>query len=318
MSRFLKISFVVAMLGCATSMPALAQSAAENEMRLNQMEDQMRQLVGQVEQLTFTVKQLQAQVAGARKSTGQAEPAAPAAQPARKVTAKAQQPVSEIVQAPLEAEMPVASDGNGGLEQIEDIAADSTGTQAPAPAAPRKVATISGGLSNLKAADPGDGGFQGQVLVAPGGEPVADGTAAVTGGDGVENVALESDDPQAIYRKANESLANWQYGPAEQGFTDFLKKYPTHSLAGSAQYWLGETFYAQRDYTAAAKNFLAAYQNYPKSRRAPDSLLKLGLSLGKMGQKDKACASFGAVASEFPNSVDAKKRAQVEFRRAGC
>lgn len=324
MTKFLKISFVVAVLGSGVSLPAMAQSAGDTEMRLNQMEDQMRQLVGQVEQLSFTVKQLQNQLAATRKTTGQAdEPAVPQAQPPKKLLApKPIQQTAEIAQAPIDAAPPAASqDSSSGLEQIEDVAADSS-TAAPAPAnqAPRKVATISGGLGTTKSAESGDGGFQGQVLVAPGGEPVADGSAAApaAGTNGVENVALQEDDPQTVYRNANENLANWQYGAAQQGFTDFLAKYPTHSLAGSAQYWLGETYYKQGDFTTAAKNFLAAYQNYPKSRRAPDSLLKLGMSLGKMGAKDKACASFGAVGTEFPNAVDVKKRAQVEFRRAGC
>ena len=84
------------------------------------------------------------------------------------------------------------------------------------------------------------------------------------------------------------------------------------------QFWLGETFYAQGDYRQAAKNFLAGYKNYPKSRRAPDSLLKLGISLNKLGQTQQACASFGALGGQYPNAVDAKKRAQAEFKRAAC
>ena len=314
------MTFVAMLLSSVATLPAVAQSADSSEMRLNQMEDQMRQLVGQVEELTFTVKQLQSQLAAGRKATGEAAPLAPLA---KKLAARPVKADPQILQEPLEAKQQAAAQADtAGLEQIEDISADSQIAAAPLQAPVRKAqgAVISGGLSTAKSADPNDGGFQGQVLVAPGGEPVADGSAALSadGTSGVENVALATEDPQSIYRKANESLANWQYGEAEKGFSDFLQKYPTHSLAGSAQYWLGETFYAQKDFTAAAKNFLTAYQNYPKSRRAPDSLLKLGLSLGKMGAKDKACASFGAVATEFPNAVDVKKRAQVEFRRAGC
>ena len=109
-----------------------------------------------------------------------------------------------------------------------------------------------------------------------------------------------------------------QYDQAENGFKDFLNKYPNHNLAGSAQYKLGETFYAQQNYREAAQNYLTGYKQYPKSRRAADSLMKLGLSLNKLGQKEQGCAALGSVGTEFPNSVEAKKRAQTEFKRAAC
>ena len=99
---------------------------------------------------------------------------------------------------------------------------------------------------------------------------------------------------------------------------EFLAKYPDHNLAGSAQYKLGETYYAQQDYSDAAQNYLTGYKQFPKSRRAADSLLKLGLSLNKLGQKEQGCAALGSVGSEFPKAVEANKRAQAEYKRAGC
>ena len=124
--------------------------------------------------------------------------------------------------------------------------------------------------------------------------------------------------PEALYERSNESLLRRQFGDAEAGFSTFLSKYPDHSLAGSAQYWLGETFYAQGDFKRAAQTFLQGYKNYPKSRRAPDSLLKLGLSLRKLDQQEQACAALASVGTEFPRAVEAKKRAQAELKRAGC
>ena len=97
-----------------------------------------------------------------------------------------------------------------------------------------------------------------------------------------------------------------------------MSKYPDHSLAGSAQYWLGETFYAQGDFKRAAQTFLQGYKKYPKSLRAPDSLLKLGISLNRLGQPEQACAAYQAVSAEYPKAVDARKRAQAEAKRAGC
>ena len=136
--------------------------------------------------------------------------------------------------------------------------------------------------------------------------------------DAIETVSLAPESPEALYERSNESLLRRQFGDAEAGFSSFVGKYPEHSLAGSAQYWLGETYYAQGDFRQAAQNFLQGYKGYPKSRRAPDSLLKLGISLNKLGQTQQACAAFGAIGGEFPNAVDAKKRAQAESKRAGC
>ena len=194
--------------------------------------------------------------------------------------------------------------------------------------------TVLGAIDN-SAAQPGDGGFQGKVLVPPSQQEPGDDAfvqqqmqqqqqqqPAISGGESIETVALAPDaateSPESLYERSNESLLRRQFGEAEAGFSTFLQKYPDHSLSGSAQYWLGETFYAQGDYKRAAANFLQGYKKYPKSRRAPDSLLKLGISLNRLGQSEQACAAYAAVSAEYPKAVDARKRAQAEAKRAGC
>jgi tol-pal system protein YbgF len=127
-----------------------------------------------------------------------------------------------------------------------------------------------------------------------------------------------TDTPESIYERSYESLLRRQFGEAEGGFRTFLDQYRDHSLAGNAQYWLGETYYVQGEYKQAAQTFLAGFKEFPKSRKAPDSLLKLGLSLDRLGQKDQACAAFAAVGDRFPKAADAKKRSMVEQKRAGC
>jgi tol-pal system protein YbgF len=322
MIRFSKSKFAcVLLLGTVLATPVFAQSASDTNMRLNQMEEQMRTLVGQVEQLTFTVKQLQGQIASSRKM-GEAAPA-PAAQPL-------QQPLQETAEQPAPvAKKPIMKQASaenapvdgGGIEQIEDVAqapiANDTADNGAAPVRKAPTAKMLGALGTSKpAAEPNDGGFQGQVLVAPG-DGQAQANAQNENGS-VETVALASETPEGLYERSNESLLRRQFSEAEQGFRTFIEKYPDHNLAGSAQYWLGETYYAQGQFKDAAKNFLSGYQQFPKSRRAPDSLLKLGMALNKLGQNQQACASLGAVGQQFPNAVDAKRRAQAEFRRAGC
>ncbi len=305
MSKSLKPFFIaVLFMGTALASPVLGQTAEELSGRLNQMEEQMRMLVGQVEELTFVVKQLKGQL-GKAPQTGAVE--APAKQKLALQPSTTGQEVEEIQDgAPQEVMTTVV--GEDGTEQQVVV------RKAPGE---KLLGAISDG--SAAAASPEDGGFQGQVLVPPG----ADGQTASLENNGVdpdaiETVSLSAETPEALYERSNESLLRRQFADAEAGFQSFVEKYPDHNLAGSAQFWLGETYYAQGDFRQAAKNFLAGYKNYPKSRRAPDSLLKLGISLNKLGQTQQACASFGALGGQYPNAVDAKKRAQAEFKRAAC
>ena len=303
-----RTSVFAAVLLASAAMPAAAQDIAT---RLLNMENRIRDLTGQVEELNFTVQQLQKQL-GSKQQSGMVE----------------QQPKLKTLAEPSVADQ--------GIETIEDAP-----VAAPA-AKPRKVqqqAIILGaepietedlapGPTTLGSGENNAAGGDGQVIVpdgqqdvasAPAQNAVVDGGAPVDNG-GVEQVALQpaTDTPEALYEKYYETLLRRQFGEAEAGFREFLTKFPDHSLAGSAQYQLGETFYAQGNFQEAARNFLQGYKNYPKSRRAPDSLLKLGLSLRKLDQRDQACAALASVSTEFPRAVEAKKRAQAELKRAGC
>jgi tol-pal system protein YbgF len=125
--------------------------------------------------------------------------------------------------------------------------------------------------------------------------------------------------PQQIYERAYGHLLQKDYGTAESTFEDFLKRHPTHPLAGNAQYWLGETFYVRGQYRPAAAAFLKGYQDYAKSQKAPESLLKLAMSLKRLGQKDAACSSYSEFATKFPNPpAHIKSLAQSERQRSGC
>jgi tol-pal system protein YbgF len=282
--------FVLALMMSATILPARADDVGG---RVDALENQVRQLVGQIEELNYTVKQLQGQLALAPQKIGSADP----------VVLPKKKAALQLPDQPEVSGQAVA----GGVETIQEtpLAQDATADSAGAAPAPAPL-----GAANTRSAQADDGGFQGQVLVPPAGEQVAS--------SGVEAVSLQPETPDDLFLRAEKSLLQLQYSDAESGFREFLAKYPDHNLAGSAQYKLGETFYAQQNYSESARNYLAGYKTYPKSRRAADSLMKLGLSLNRLGQKDQGCAFLGAVGTEYPNSVEAKKRAQVEFKRAAC
>jgi tol-pal system protein YbgF len=125
--------------------------------------------------------------------------------------------------------------------------------------------------------------------------------------------------PKQLYEQAYGHLLQRDYGAAEAAFDDFLKRHPNDPLAGNAQYWLGETYYVRGQYRAAAGAFLKGYQTYGKSAKAPESLLKLAMSLQRLGQKEAACTSFGELAVKFPNApAHVKTTAQTERQKGGC
>jgi tol-pal system protein YbgF len=110
-----------------------------------------------------------------------------------------------------------------------------------------------------------------------------------------------------------------KYPESQQAFQDFLKKHPADPLAENASYWLGESYYAQGDYTRAATTFLETYEKHKSGAKAPDTLLKLGMALGQLKKTKEACATFQELNKAFPNApTSVKARANEEKRRLGC
>jgi tol-pal system protein YbgF len=125
--------------------------------------------------------------------------------------------------------------------------------------------------------------------------------------------------PKQLYETAYGYLLQRDYGAAEAAFDEFLRRHPNDPLAGNAQYWLGESLYVRGQYRAAAGAFLKGYQTYARSAKAPESLLKLAMSLQRLGQKDAACSSFSELTTKFPSApAHVKTTAQTERQRAGC
>lgn len=135
----------------------------------------------------------------------------------------------------------------------------------------------------------------------------------------VETPAGDGGSPKQLYETAYGFLLQQNYGAAEASFSDFLQRYPNDALAGNAQYWLGESFFVRGDYKVAASAFLKGYQTYQRSAKAPDSLLKLAMSLDRLGQREAACTSFNELNTRFPQAPShVKSRADSERRRLGC
>ena len=136
-----------------------------------------------------------------------------------------------------------------------------------------------------------------------------------------EQTALTSAtaDPQKMYDDAYQSLVKTEYDTAQEKLAAFLKQFPEHSLAGNAQYWLGETYYVQGQYGQAAVQFAEGFKKYKTSIKGPDNLLKLGMSMQKLDKKKEACTAFRSLKKEFPKApVSILQKAQDEAKKLKC
>lgn len=128
-----------------------------------------------------------------------------------------------------------------------------------------------------------------------------------------------TDDPATQYEQAFTALRSGDYAVAGTQFEAFLARNPDNALAPNAKYWLGESYYARKDYEKAARTFAEAYQKYPKSSKTPDNLLKLAMSLASMGNKKDACVAFAQLRHEYPDGAGpVLARATQEMTKLGC
>ncbi|HMK41625.1 MAG TPA: tol-pal system protein YbgF [Methyloceanibacter sp.] len=152
-----------------------------------------------------------------------------------------------------------------------------------------------------------------QPLAPPGGAPPADQSPqGATAG-------IPNNDAQSLYEQGYGSMLQHDYGAAEAAFGQLIASYPSDPLAGSAQYWIGESYYVRGQYKSAADAFLKGYKKYKASDKAPDTLLKLGMSLAELGQKDAACSTFSELAGKYPQAPEhILDQAKGERKKAGC
>ncbi|HTP83209.1 MAG TPA: tol-pal system protein YbgF [Alphaproteobacteria bacterium] len=174
-------------------------------------------------------------------------------------------------------------------------------------------------------APPGQPQTPGKLVLVPG--PAGAAPPAGEGGGAPAStgtVELPQGSPEAQYEFAYGLLLQAQreqtdFSRPEQAFREFLKANPNHRLAGNANYWLGETFYARKDYPDAATTFAEGLKKYPKSEKAPDNLLKLGMALAQLKRKDDACGAFAELNRRYPNAPpQVKNTAQRERGRLAC
>ena len=134
-----------------------------------------------------------------------------------------------------------------------------------------------------------------------------------------EEKILPKESPEKQYEFATSFLKVGDYSTAERAFREFVKSNPEHDLAGNAQYWYAETFRIRQLYTDAATAYLEGYQKYPKGEKAPINLLKLGVSMVQIGEKDQGCKMINGVKKQYPKANQSViQKAKYESQKFEC
>ena len=134
-----------------------------------------------------------------------------------------------------------------------------------------------------------------------------------------EEKILPNIEPNKQYEFATSFLKVGDYPTAERAFREFVLSNPDHELAGNAQYWYAETFRIRQLYTDAASAYLEGYQKYPKGKKAPINLLKLGVSMVQIGEKDQGCKMINGVEKQYPKANQSViQKAKYESQKFEC
>lgn len=300
-------------LFCVSATPVLAQSDVQSR---------MKRLENEIETLSRAVYKGETPPAGAFSS-----PSADAARAAsenrmnqletqlREMTGQLEQQGYEIkmLKEQLEAAKAAASSGATmnqmgrpfGTSPLTGSIYGDTGSVPPQPTAQ------TGGLQQITST-PATGSAPYTA------QPNQLGTLSQTPGSPTYNPAA-GNDPSTVYEAAFALVKDGSYDQAEMGLKDFITRFPDHTLAPNARYWLGETYYVRKDYTQAARVFAEAYQQAPKGPKGPDNLLKLGLSLAGMGNKKDACIALNQLQTEYGGTANPViDRAGREMQSIGC
>ncbi|MDF3061407.1 MAG: Tol-pal system protein [Microvirga sp.] len=329
-------------IASALAGPAAAQDASEFVVRLNRLENQVRQMSGHIEQLQYENGQLKAQLRkfqedvefrfqerpGAPRSAGPAaahpqaappvaQPGAAPGRPPRRGDAfdPAAAPNAPGAPAPLgttQPSVPIANPGTvagltPGAAQMPRGAIDS-----PPPGGPA-IVDDDDDAPPRGAGAPLDLSAGRMASAAP--PPVA----APPPPPGASIAATGSGNARADYNMAYAYIMQRQYEQAEMGLRQFLQSHPRDRLVPDAIYWLGETYLQRNRPREAAEQFLRISTEHARAAKAPEAMLKLGISLNALGARDQACATFAELSRKYPDaSNNVRQGVEREVKRARC
>lgn len=299
------------------NLPVVKVQSAETA-RIGQLEEQIRSLNGRIEEMSFQLLQMQEQIRKFQEDnefrfqdleSGKASPKKSGALQ----TPKSSDQASVTPGVTDSQTMAPAGDGTG----MASPGVNQGGNGAAAPTTLGQIVFDQNGnpVAATTDAEPGANATLPGVE-AGAGLPADDG--GLNGNPGSQQTAA-LDNPGDLYQSAYGHVLSGDYSTAEQEFGDYLAAFPQGDKAADASFWMGEAQYSQGKYSEAAKTFLNAHQAHGKSPKAPEMLLKLGMSLGALDNKETACATLREVNKRYPKASPAvKAKVTSEQSRFGC
>ncbi|MER0236804.1 tol-pal system protein YbgF [Fulvimarina sp. MAC8] len=267
----------------AGNAPVVLAQSGDVLSRIQRLEDEVRRLNGRVEELSFQLLQSQEDMRRAQEN-------------------------NEFRFQDLEQGAGSAGSGDGLPDQRGDLGTDTgTSTGADGGAGSDTAAAPTDGFSDEDIAgiigDSGGSGDRGNTPPATSNQPVA----------------AASGDAGTVYNEAYDQLLAGDYANAEQSFRQYVQTYPDAPDAADAQYWLGESLYQQQLYADAAEVFLNGQKDNPEADKAPDMMLKLGMSLAALGNDETACITYREVGDRYPQMSDSvRRKLGEEQKNAQC
>jgi len=292
-----------------TNQPTLAPvqmaQSSDAAFRVIELEEQVRSLNGKLEEMTFQLLQLQEQIRRMQEDNEfrfQELEDQSALKKKNRNTAKAGGESLGKLQ-PSESETAsnnagsIDSDGIVDRKSIEELLEGDGGSPLGTP--PQALGTLTfdenGNLIDSNVGKPID--LTGQLRV-PQGMP-------------------ESEDE--LFKLGYEYVQGGDYDQAGDVFQQYVDQFPGSSRDAEARFWLGESLFAQGDYEASARVFLENHRTNPQGPLAAQNLLKLGVSLSGLQQRELACATLAEVPWKYPGmSNSVRKRVIVEQQAAKC
>ncbi|APG92412.1 TPR repeat containing exported protein [Sinorhizobium americanum] len=285
--------------------------------RIGQLEEQIRSLNGRIEEMSFQLLQMQEQIRKFQEDNEFRFQDLESGKSSSKKSGALETPKSSD-QASVTPEVtdspPATGPADGtGMANADPNAADA----APPPSTLGTIIFDENGnpVSTTTDTQPGAN------ATLPGVDTgiATQGNGGLNANPGSEQQTAALGNPGDLYQSAYGHVLSGDYGMAEQEFRDYLAAFPEGDKAADASFWMGEAQYSQGKYNESAKTFLNAHQTYGKSPKAPEMLLKLGMSLGALDNKETACATLREVNKRYPKaSAAVKAKVTSEQSRFGC
>ncbi|AYM59511.1 tol-pal system protein [Agrobacterium tumefaciens] len=293
--------------------PPIVRVQANEAYKVQQLEEQIRQLNGRIEEMSFQLLQMQETIRKAQEDNEfrfqeleGGKGASPTAAPKKKAEAS---PVNPATPPTDDVATIIETPPQGGAS-VSPPPSSSASTAAPGETTLGSIELDSKGMPVGGTLNQGANNSSGSLP----GVTTGNGTRKT---DPVNTAALTSEGD--IYQAAYGHVLSGDYKLAEQGFQQYLQGYPKGTKAADASFWLGEAQYSQGKFNEAAKTFLNGHQTYGKSPKAPEMLMKLGMSLAALDNTETACATLREVPKRYPNaSKTVLSKVASEQKRLSC